>query len=378
MNVEQFKQFFGGVEFPIELGYGYTLNRETLHINLYEDKLSRILTDSYGNTLERIDQVENIHLPTLLYSHKRFYPNRVNSIFLDLIRTFGGDISITTQDSNSQPIFEFGEVLENLPTEEIPVKYFKMNPESEHFQHYMSSNHFHFYFLEDEKMGNNIYLVGDARKNYGNFEGNYLEISKEEYEEAKEFWQTLNTIGNYKVVPHWTIVGKDNQDVPIMDSSASLKEIQEEWKNLIDKDYNIALNTHLKRGYVILDHLDEVVEPLGVNYGFYLNHEDALMRAYKIKHSGMEDKERKYFISINDEDTEKYWVYYHNVGTFETETEIRLVNENIPGDDIMGKKENFKEIKEYQYYAILNSFALSNPNIEKIVEKVLGETLPTA
>lgn len=108
MKISRFLEFFPGPR-PIELAYGYTLDRDTIHINLYEDRLSRIVTDFKGNVIERVDQFsdDKLDVAPLLWQQKRFYPNRFNAAFKALLDAMNVYISITNVDAQGEPRFRF-------------------------------------------------------------------------------------------------------------------------------------------------------------------------------------------------------------------------------------------------------------------------------
>jgi hypothetical protein len=107
MNIKVLQDLISG-PYPVELAYGFTFDRESLHIIMYADKISRII-EKRDDRIERIDQTDNLQVWELVNPHKRFYPNRVNPIFEDLCKTFGLQLSITTVDESSSPRFDFPE-----------------------------------------------------------------------------------------------------------------------------------------------------------------------------------------------------------------------------------------------------------------------------
>ncbi len=367
MNITQFKSLFAGESLPLELAYGYTAGRETLHLILFEDKISRIETDHYGNVVYRIDQSEKLNLEDIVHPHKRFYPNRVNKSFKDIMNAFGVAVSVTNQDSKSEPIFEFGEVLTVVPREEATLKYFKLRRDSEFFDHKVRSNDVDSYFFEHSVMGQDLYAVGDAKKNYKRYEEHYEEISEQEYNNAKNAWDTLRKVGNYKIERHWVL---ENSDKEIIEGPT--EDIQSLAIQRVEKFQENESLSNIVSGYVILDHNDDVIEPQGINYGFHHNFIDALLRAYEVRTSGMESKNR-YFMSINDKETEKYWVYEHPTGTFENDTHIYLWAESVPGEVIHeANKDNFREIHEFEHHAIINAIDSGFPNASEVIEKVFN------
>jgi len=92
---------------PVELAYGYTVERETLTIILYKDKFSRILTNSQGEVLGRLDFVKVVDLNELVGQHKRFYPNRVNEDFKMICELSDVHLSITNTPAKGEPKFDF-------------------------------------------------------------------------------------------------------------------------------------------------------------------------------------------------------------------------------------------------------------------------------
>lgn len=109
MNFSKFSALFSDDQRPLELAFGYTVARESLYLILFEDRISRLIVDSAGRLLRRVDQQEEIRLLEIVAPHKRFYPNRVHREFQDLCETFGVPLSITNVDSRSEPRFDFPE-----------------------------------------------------------------------------------------------------------------------------------------------------------------------------------------------------------------------------------------------------------------------------
>lgn len=173
MNIHAFKKLFGE-QLPLELGYGYTCERNTLYIILYEDKVSRIVTDSDGNVLERIDQVDDIDVNSLLQGHKRFYPNRVNPTFVDFVQTFGGHLSITNTDAvQITKKFDFDEVYIESSLDEMEFNYFLVDKDHIAYQNMQDalnkdegrSMMIDFSFIKKlVKKGSDIFVLTDKKR----------------------------------------------------------------------------------------------------------------------------------------------------------------------------------------------------------------------
>jgi hypothetical protein len=189
MNIEKFKKFFTE-NLPIELAYGYTLERKSLYIILYEDTLSRIVVDSDGNVLERLDQTEVIQISKLLESQKRIYHNRINETFKDFIDAFGESyLSITSGgEAQSEKRFDFEEVLTKIPKEQMTFKHFKVSPASYQFEKFIDGE-FHGDWFEDSYVYNgDVFLLVDSRRKLSWQSDILLPITKEEFDLSVNYY----------------------------------------------------------------------------------------------------------------------------------------------------------------------------------------------
>lgn len=253
MNFETFKNHFTE-KLPIELAYGYTLERQSLHLILYPDKVSRIVTDSADNVMERVDQTDKINFDALLENQKRFYPNRVNPIFHKLVEEYNRYLSITNSDSLSEPKFEFGELIVDLPREEIPIRYMKMNRESIVFDRFFEGKAFgHKPILEYQRMFDDVYILADARMNFGELRQNdFIDISEEEYTTVKNKWDAQNTIGNLTIQEIWTVLDPDGMYLDVGDVDSVSQWYKEYTRNVY------PIKHEMVKGYVVIDKNDNM------------------------------------------------------------------------------------------------------------------------
>lgn len=353
MNIEQLKMLISS-ERPVELAYGYTMNRDNLHIILYDDKVSRIETDEYNNVLYREDDYDFILFDMLVSNHKRFYPNRVNAEFLDLINSFGLDIAITNLDADENPVLEFGEVIEKLDEKDIPKIYFKLNPTSSLMTLKAPK---HYYFLNAESMFSNVYITADSRKNYESFEEDLMPISKNSYYDTKRDWNEVNIVKDIKVFPSWAIADEKGD---IYSISSKFNEMIN-YRNQLYIEGSLTSRIDIQLAYGL-----ENTKTKEKYQDYYLSHTEAFLNAYKEAYREV-SKEDRYFIAINDKDSEAQWIYYHSKDNFESDTEIDLSNELVPEPTIRVKKENFKEIDMYEYMAIMAYDTYNDSNLRDFV-----------
>ncbi|WP_026801505.1 hypothetical protein [Pontibacillus halophilus] len=85
-------------------------------------------------------------------------------------------------------------------------------------------------------------------------------------------------------------------------------------------------------------------------------------------------EERRYFMAINDEETDCYWIYYHNESDFEDDTCI-LLREDFMGEVLKrADKVNFREISEEDYGMIIEKLDEDDDPINYI-HKVYGKIM---
>lgn len=274
MNFEKFKSYFENENLPLELGYGYTLERSSLHIVLFENKISRVVVDSYGNTLERVDMKENVSFQKLIENQKRFYPNRIHSTFVSLMKDFNCPLSITNTDSKSEIIYEFNPVIDKLPVNQIPKKYAKVKDSCFVHDRYMNGLVPMFDFMIDyNRMFEDVYVIFDARWIIHHFEQDYEVISEEEYISIKSRWEEQNSKSGYQIKEFWTFIDKNGIYVDVSDSYEEIMKWREEYLRHDNYFYPT------KKGYCIIGYDNFVVDGTA---DFYMNYAEAFQDFTKL------------------------------------------------------------------------------------------------
>lgn len=270
MNFEQLKEHFQNEQLPIELAFGYTLDRNDIHINLYENMVSRIVTDGSGNVLQRNDQSEAIDFFVFTMEQKRFYPNRVNDIFKQIMEDNEVALCITNSDSNSKPIFDFDEPIDfTVPVEQIPRKFYKLNENSYAYKNYMDGTGGGYkYALFYERIFQTVYVIMDARAKIsdGTIDTIFVPVNEKEYLSNKKKWDEQNQCGPYKITEIWATISTEHN---ICIATGTYKEIEK----VTDKQNQFRYNSHFsKRGYRIVE---EDNLPPKFDEGFYHTYEEA-------------------------------------------------------------------------------------------------------
>lgn len=98
-----------GTNYPIILAYGYTHDGDRIRIILFEDSISRIVSNYDDKVLNREDMYfdDDIHFQMLVKPHKRMYPNTVNPIFKEMCEMYDVwfDMTLPLDDTNIEIIY---------------------------------------------------------------------------------------------------------------------------------------------------------------------------------------------------------------------------------------------------------------------------------